>query len=74
MLQNADLKFVKVVEAKQQVVAGMVYYLTIEATSGGQKGYYDAKVWVKAWGNFKRLEEFTSKGPLVSAADLGVNN
>ena len=74
LLQNAALEFVKVVEAKQQVVAGMVYYLTIEATSGGRKGYYDAKVWVKAWENFKQLEEFTSKGPLVSAADLGVNN
>ena len=64
----------KVVDAKQQVVAGMAYYLTIEATSGGQKGYYDAKVWVKPWENFKQLEQFTSKGPVVSGADLGVKN
>ncbi|XP_056168860.1 cysteine proteinase inhibitor A-like [Syzygium oleosum] len=56
--ENAMLQYVKVVDAKQQVVAGTVYYITIEATDGGAKKLYKAKVWVKPWMNFKEVQEF----------------
>lgn len=52
------LEFVKVVNTKQQVVAGTMYYLTIEATDAGQKKLFEAKVWVKPWMNFKEVQEF----------------
>ncbi|KAG8388890.1 hypothetical protein BUALT_Bualt02G0172400 [Buddleja alternifolia] len=56
--QNAMLQFKKVTNVKQQVVAGTMYYLTVEAADGGQKKVYEAKVWVKPWMNFKELQEF----------------
>lgn len=56
--QNALLQFGKVVNVKQQVVAGTVYYITLEATDGGQKKVYEAKVWVKPWLDFKEVQEF----------------
>ncbi|XP_030522553.1 cysteine proteinase inhibitor A-like [Rhodamnia argentea] len=60
--ENAVLQFVKVVNAKQQVVAGTVYYITVEATDGGVKKVYEAKVWVKPWMNFKEVQEFKLVG------------
>ncbi|KAF8026398.1 hypothetical protein BT93_F3014 [Corymbia citriodora subsp. variegata] len=60
--ENAMLKYDKVVKAKQQVVAGTVYYITIEATDGGVKKEYEAKVWVKPWMNFKEVQEFKPIG------------
>ncbi|XP_044472067.1 cysteine proteinase inhibitor-like [Mangifera indica] len=56
--QNSTLQFVKVVKAKQQVVSGTVYYLTLEAKEGDQKKLYEAKVWEKPWLHFKELQEF----------------
>ncbi|XP_004308672.1 PREDICTED: cysteine proteinase inhibitor 6-like [Fragaria vesca subsp. vesca] len=56
--ENALLEFVRVVKTKEQVVSGTVYYLTIEATDGGQKKLFEAKVWVKPWLNFKEVQEF----------------
>ncbi|KAL7174331.1 hypothetical protein ACSBR2_033570 [Camellia fascicularis] len=56
--ENACLEFSKVVNVKQQVVSGTIYYITLEATNGGQKKAYEAKVWVKPWMNFKELQEF----------------
>ncbi|XP_050385290.1 cysteine proteinase inhibitor A-like [Argentina anserina] len=56
--ENTLLEFVRVVKTKHQVVAGTVYYLTIEATDGGQKKLFEAKVWVKRWLNFKEVLEF----------------
>ncbi|XP_058107368.1 cysteine proteinase inhibitor A-like [Magnolia sinica] len=58
---NAVLEFVRVVNAKEQVVAGTMYYLTVEATDGGKKKLYEAKVWVKPWENFKELQQFKYK-------------
>ncbi|KAI4308239.1 hypothetical protein L6164_031336 [Bauhinia variegata] len=60
--QNALLQFVRVTNAKQQVVSGTVYYLTIEATDGGKKKVYEAKVWEKPWLNFKEVQEFKLVG------------
>ncbi|CAK9855204.1 unnamed protein product, partial [Sphagnum jensenii] len=52
------LSFSKVVSARTQVVQGTMYHLTIEVQEGGNPRLYDAKVWVKPWENFKKLEEF----------------
>ncbi|PIN04069.1 hypothetical protein CDL12_02260 [Handroanthus impetiginosus] len=51
--QNTFLEFARVVKAKEQVVAGKMYHLTLEAVDGGKKNLYEAKVWVKPWMNFK---------------------
>ncbi|XP_016489748.1 cysteine proteinase inhibitor A-like [Nicotiana tabacum] len=60
--QNALLDFGKVVNAKQQVVAGTMYYITLDATEGGKKKVYEAKIWVKPWENFKEVQEFKPVG------------
>ncbi|KAK9221286.1 hypothetical protein WN944_009712 [Citrus x changshan-huyou] len=56
--QNSNLQFVKVVSAKQQVVSGTLYDITLEAVEGGQKKLFEAKVWEKPWMQFKELKEF----------------
>ncbi len=60
VLQNSlqKLTFSKVVSAKKQVVQGTMYHFTIEVQEDGQPKLYDAKVWLKPWENFKKLEEF----------------
>lgn len=55
---NALLGFEKLVKAKTQVVAGTMYYLTIEVKDGEVKKLYEAKVWEKPWEKFKELQEF----------------
>ncbi|CAO2837426.1 unnamed protein product [Amaranthus hypochondriacus] len=60
--ENALLEFNKVVNTKQQVVAGTVYYITLEAIDGDKKKVYEAKVWVKPWMNFQELQEFKYVG------------
>jgi len=55
---NALLGFEKLVKAKTQVVAGTMYYLTVEVKDGEAKKLYEAKVWEKPWENFKELQEF----------------
>ncbi|KAG8372171.1 hypothetical protein BUALT_Bualt12G0038700 [Buddleja alternifolia] len=42
--KNIFLEFGRVVKAKEQVVAGKIYHLTLEAVDGGKKKIYDAKV------------------------------
>nr|ACZ02398.1 latex cystatin [Hevea brasiliensis] len=64
--QNALLEFKKVVNAKQQVVAGTIYYITLEVIDGGQKKVYEAKVWEKPWLNFKEVQEFKLIGDAPS--------
>ncbi|ESQ52808.1 hypothetical protein EUTSA_v10017418mg [Eutrema salsugineum] len=56
--QNKVLEFKKIVKAREQVVAGTMYHLTLEANEGGQAKNFEAKVWVKPWMNFKQLQEF----------------
>ncbi|KAL2322316.1 hypothetical protein Fmac_026695 [Flemingia macrophylla] len=60
--QNTLLEFGRVINAKQQVVSGTVYTITLEAKDGGQKKVYEAKVWEKAWLNFKEVQEFKLVG------------
>jgi hypothetical protein len=71
--QNAMLEFVRVVEAKEQVVAGTLHHLTLEAIEAGTKKLYEAKVWVKPWMDFKELQYFSHKGDAATFtnADLG---
>ncbi|XP_042488238.1 cysteine proteinase inhibitor-like [Macadamia integrifolia] len=56
--QNKVVEFGRVVNVKEQVVTGTIYYLTLEVVEGGKKTIYEAKVWVKPWMNFKELQEF----------------
>ncbi|KAG6529289.1 hypothetical protein ZIOFF_011486 [Zingiber officinale] len=46
--KNALLEFARVVKAREQVVAGTLHHLTVEAVEGGEKKLYKAKVWVYA--------------------------
>ncbi|XP_008788566.1 cysteine proteinase inhibitor A-like [Phoenix dactylifera] len=66
---NALLEFVRVVKVKEQVVAGIVYYITIEVIDGGKKKLYEAKVWVKPWMKFKELQEFSPLGGCSSEGE-----
>ncbi|WMV35655.1 hypothetical protein MTR67_029040 [Solanum verrucosum] len=56
--ENAHLEFVEVLNVKEQVVAGMMYYITLVATDDGYKKIYKTKIWVKEWENFKEVQEF----------------
>ncbi|XP_002976277.2 cysteine proteinase inhibitor A [Selaginella moellendorffii] len=56
---HGTLLYSKLVEAKSQVVSGVMYLLTVEATdSKNSVCSYEAKVWVKEWENFRRLMSF----------------
>ncbi|KAJ7964950.1 Cysteine proteinase inhibitor [Quillaja saponaria] len=66
--ENALLEFGRVVNTKQQVVSGTIYYITLEATDGGKKKVYEAKIWEKAWLNFKELQEFKPLGDASSGS------
>nr|3IMA_B Chain B, Cysteine proteinase inhibitor [Colocasia esculenta]3IMA_D Chain D, Cysteine proteinase inhibitor [Colocasia esculenta] len=57
--ENALLQFSRLVKAKQQVVSGIMHHLTVEVIEGGKKKVYEAKVWVQAWLNSKKLHEFS---------------
>ncbi|KAF7137189.1 hypothetical protein RHSIM_Rhsim07G0073300 [Rhododendron simsii] len=72
-LRNALLEFARVVKAQEQVVAGTLHHLTIEAVDAGKKKLYEAKVWVKPWMGFKELQEFKHVGetPSLTPSDLG---
>ncbi|XVF82481.1 hypothetical protein PTKIN_Ptkin16aG0052100 [Pterospermum kingtungense] len=72
--ENAMVEFVRVVKASEQVVAGTLHHLTVEAIDAGKKKLFEAKVWVKPWLNFKELQEFKHAGDCSSftASDLGV--
>ncbi|XP_030926224.1 cysteine proteinase inhibitor 12-like [Quercus lobata] len=70
---NSLLEFARVLKAKEQVVAGKMYHLTLEVIDAGKKKIYEAKVWVKPWMNFKELQEFkhAHDDPSFSQSDLG---
>ncbi|KAJ8446825.1 hypothetical protein Cgig2_016135 [Carnegiea gigantea] len=59
---NALIEFHRVVNAKEQVVSGTMYYITLEAKDGDKVKVYEAKVWVKPWMNFKEVQEFKYVG------------
>ncbi|KAK8630151.1 hypothetical protein V6N13_078958 [Hibiscus sabdariffa] len=81
--ENGMVEFVRVVKAAEQVVAGTLHHLTVEAIDAGKQKLYEAKVWVKPWMNFKELQEFKHADagagtapagdlPSFTASDLGV--
>ncbi|KAL7100486.1 hypothetical protein ACP275_08G000500 [Erythranthe tilingii] len=72
--ENALLELVRVVNAKEQVVAGSLHHLTLEVVDAGIKKLYEAKVWVKPWMHFKELQEFkhVPDVPPFTSSDLGV--
>lgn len=75
--ENTFFEFVRVVKAQEQVVAGTLHHITLEAVDAGKKKLYEAKVLVKPWMNFKELQEFKHAGdvgdtPALTPSDLGV--
>ncbi|KAK1412023.1 hypothetical protein QVD17_32960 [Tagetes erecta] len=62
---EGDLVFSEVVEAEQQVVAGMKYYLKLETfTKSGEAKVFQAVVEVKPWLRKKQLLRF-APSPVV---------
>ena len=57
-MQNVAISFSKALKSQEQVVSGLLYYLTIETKVGGKTKLYVAKLWVKPWEKFKQLQEF----------------
>ncbi|GLT37250.1 hypothetical protein SLA2020_115810 [Shorea laevis] len=68
ILQNSVLEFKKVVNAKEQVVSAMMYYITLEAMDRDKKKVHEAKVWEKPWLNFKEVQEFKLVGDAPAAS------
>jgi len=56
------LEFVENLNVKEQLVSGMMYYITLVATDAGNKKEYEAKIWVKEWEDFKKVIEFKLVG------------
>ncbi|XP_061338690.1 cysteine proteinase inhibitor 4-like [Gastrolobium bilobum] len=59
-----QLKFAEVVEAQQQVVSGMKYYLKISATHNGVHRMFTSVVLVKPWLHSKKLLNFASSSSI----------
>lgn len=57
-MQNTLLEFLCAVKMREQVVAGMLYHLTIEAADSGTNRLYEAEVWAMPWLNFEQLTDF----------------
>nr|AJD79053.1 CPI-2 [Morus alba var. atropurpurea] len=72
--QNALLEFARVLSSREQLVAGKIYHLTLEAIDSGKRNIYEARVWVKPWMNFKQLQEFkfAHDVPSFTSSDLSV--
>ncbi|KAI3738362.1 hypothetical protein L2E82_28391 [Cichorium intybus] len=65
--ENTLLEFSRLVKAKEQVVAGKMYHLTLEAKdANGKIQVYETKVLVQSWMNLKQMQEFkVSDDPLL---------
>jgi hypothetical protein len=56
---NDGLKFGRVVSGEDQIVAGMNYFLLIQAINGdGENGIYKARVYEQSWTNTRELVSF----------------
>ncbi|KAK7311433.1 hypothetical protein RJT34_09571 [Clitoria ternatea] len=64
---NNKLKFSEVVEAQQQVVSGIKYYMKISATNNGIDKIFSSVVVVKPWLHSKKLLHF---GPSSSTTSF----
>lgn len=47
--ETTKLKLRKIISAREQVVAGMKYYLRLQVTVNGQEREAEAEVWSQAW-------------------------
>ncbi|KAK8983695.1 hypothetical protein V6N11_009483 [Hibiscus sabdariffa] len=47
--QKGTVVFSQVVQASQQIVSGIKYFLKVEATENGEKKTFDAVVLIKPW-------------------------
>ncbi|CAN6446863.1 unnamed protein product [Victoria cruziana] len=56
--QQGSLTFKEVESGQQQVVAGMKYYLHIQAVDGVTTKPFDAVVWIRPWLHSKQLLSF----------------
>ncbi|CAL0307478.1 unnamed protein product [Lupinus luteus] len=64
--EHASLEFVKVISAKEQIVQGVLYYITLEAKDHHRKKIYETKIWDRPWLNLKEVEEFKFVGDAPS--------
>ncbi|KVI03405.1 Proteinase inhibitor I25, cystatin [Cynara cardunculus var. scolymus] len=56
---NSKLEFVRLVDVKEQVVDGKMYYLSFEANDAGNIKLYEAIVLVIPWrDNYREVEVF----------------
>eukprot|EP00246_Nothoceros_aenigmaticus_P004301 TRINITY_DN1579_c0_g1_i1.p1 TRINITY_DN1579_c0_g1~~TRINITY_DN1579_c0_g1_i1.p1 ORF type:complete len:125 (+),score=17.47 TRINITY_DN1579_c0_g1_i1:88-462(+) len=67
---GAPLSYSKVVSAKSQVVQGTLYHLTIEAHQEQEAKHWHARVWVKPWEKFKKLEGFQAASSSASGGPV----
>ncbi|CAL0307480.1 unnamed protein product [Lupinus luteus] len=63
--ENTNLEFVKVISAKKQVVAGVIYYIKLEAKDCESYNIYETKIFVSLQ-NSKEVEEFKLVGDVPS--------
>ncbi|KAM0939004.1 putative Cystatin domain-containing protein [Dioscorea sansibarensis] len=57
--ENAHLKFIKVKKATiEQLVEGVIYYITLEASNLDVQQLWQAKVWVKESTGYIELQDF----------------
>ncbi|PNX63661.1 cysteine proteinase inhibitor-like protein, partial [Trifolium pratense] len=70
---NAILEFVKVVKAKVQDVAGVLYYITLKAKVGEKVNVYEAKILEQGWRDLKELTDFKLVGDAPSVDSVKSN-
>ncbi|XP_019434615.1 PREDICTED: cysteine proteinase inhibitor-like [Lupinus angustifolius] len=66
--QNTVVEFVKVISAKEQVVEGVLYYITLEAKDCESNKIYETKIWDRPWLKLKEVQEFKFVGDAPSAS------
>ncbi|KAE9614879.1 hypothetical protein Lal_00036008 [Lupinus albus] len=66
--ENGVLEFVKVISAKEQLVSGSLYYITLEAKDSERNKVYETKIWDKPWLKLKEVQEFKFLGDAPSAS------
>ncbi|KAK4408339.1 Multicystatin [Sesamum angolense] len=62
--ENMLLEFKKVLSAKEHVVGGFSYYITLETADGEKNKVYEAQEFVKDWENVKEVQKFKLVGDL----------
>ncbi|KAL0370287.1 UNVERIFIED_CONTAM: Multicystatin [Sesamum angustifolium] len=71
--ENMLLEFKKVLSAKEHVVGGFSYYITLETADGEKNKVYEAQEFVKDWENVKEVQKFKLVGDLYQIYGTGRN-